>query len=993
MARFKARARAVDMLGRQQIAGIPTAISELFKNAHDAYADHVEVDFYRSDSLFILRDDGVGMSTKDFEGRWLTLGTESKVGAASGLRPPPIDPGKPRRPVLGEKGIGRLAIAAIGPQVLVLTRPKTHDASASLTAALIHWGLFRLAGVDLDEVDIPIRTFPAGTLPSAADIAEMVSAVRTNLTMIARDADPSLRHTIESELSRFNVDPRELNESLGSPSLGHLGHGTQFFIQPADESLIPAIEGAPDEDIAPPLIKTLVGFTNTMTPNHPNPSIRTAFRDHKNDDLEDDLIEEKAFFTPDEFHNADHHIEGHFDEFGQFVGSVTVYGEKSAEHVVPWSRARGRATDCGPFRIDVAVVQGIATQSTLPSEDWVLMVRKLNRIGGLYIYRDGIRVLPYGNNDYDFLDIERNRTKSASDYYFSYRRMFGVIEIGGDKNAALVEKAGREGFRENRAYRQFRDILKNFFVQIAVDFFREGGNRAERYHSRRIEIDRLEKARKMREKQVAARRSAFRTRLEHVLTRMEDGGPTRDAAKIVGELERELLGVHAVTDPDEAARAILNAEDTARRALHELRESYRVTPPRGVGLPKLVRKNLETYRDHFSRFGTDLLIPTQARVESLLINSAHRAQVAIDRRMRFERALLELTSEAKRSTQAESHQIRSAAKTVQERVTTIARESLATVDRVVKEVLSEAARLDISRLEDHEFVEHRTRLEDEVQHSSETQRRILSEIAEQLRHVAQLDRSDPDAISAFEVTEALEDEVIALRERSEADLELAQLGMAIQVINHEFDNTIKSVRTSIRELRAWADSNAGLAGVYTNIRRNFDHLDGYLTLFTPLQRRLYRNPVTFTGNDIFKFLNDLFQERLSRARVEFEATTAFKRHKVVGYPSTFYPVFVNLVDNALYWLERASGPPRVRLDATRESMLIENSGPPVADRDKDLIFDQGFTRKPGGRGLGLHISRQVLNRENYTIRVVEPSSDMGVAFEILPESTTADGDK
>jgi len=41
MATFKARARALDMLGRQQIAGVPTAINELFKNAHDAYADRV----------------------------------------------------------------------------------------------------------------------------------------------------------------------------------------------------------------------------------------------------------------------------------------------------------------------------------------------------------------------------------------------------------------------------------------------------------------------------------------------------------------------------------------------------------------------------------------------------------------------------------------------------------------------------------------------------------------------------------------------------------------------------------------------------------------------------------------------------------------------------------------------------------------------------------------------------------------------------------------
>lgn len=56
MARFTTRARAVDMLGRQQMADIPNVISELFKNAQDAYADVVEVDYFGSDGLFVLRD-------------------------------------------------------------------------------------------------------------------------------------------------------------------------------------------------------------------------------------------------------------------------------------------------------------------------------------------------------------------------------------------------------------------------------------------------------------------------------------------------------------------------------------------------------------------------------------------------------------------------------------------------------------------------------------------------------------------------------------------------------------------------------------------------------------------------------------------------------------------------------------------------------------------------------------------------------------------------
>ena len=58
MVGIRVRARTLDMLGRQQIAGVPTAISELFKNSHDAYARNVEVDFFRGSGLFVLRTTG-----------------------------------------------------------------------------------------------------------------------------------------------------------------------------------------------------------------------------------------------------------------------------------------------------------------------------------------------------------------------------------------------------------------------------------------------------------------------------------------------------------------------------------------------------------------------------------------------------------------------------------------------------------------------------------------------------------------------------------------------------------------------------------------------------------------------------------------------------------------------------------------------------------------------------------------------------------------------
>ena len=164
MAKFRTKARAVDMLGRQQIADASTAISELFKNAHDAYADHVEVDFFRSDLLLVIRDDGIGMTLKEFESNWLVLGTDSKVALPQGTQPHRLL-NKLERAIMGEKGIGRLAIAFLGPQVLVLTRSARDDERDTLVMCHVHWGLFAQPSLNLDDIEIPIRCIAAGNLP------------------------------------------------------------------------------------------------------------------------------------------------------------------------------------------------------------------------------------------------------------------------------------------------------------------------------------------------------------------------------------------------------------------------------------------------------------------------------------------------------------------------------------------------------------------------------------------------------------------------------------------------------------------------------------------------------------------------------------------------------------------------------------------------------------------------------------------------------------
>lgn len=973
MATFKARARTLDMLGRQQIAGIPTAISELFKNAHDAYASRVEIDYYRSDGLFVLRDDGLGMTHEDFVSRWLTIGTESKFDPA--MVPLP-DPDMEARPMLGEKGIGRLAIATIGAQVLVLTRARTSDGLSDLTAAFLNWSIFEQPGIDLDEVDVPTRSFPVGTLPTATDVAGMVEEFRNTCAGLAPRDNGEYKARLMAELLSFEVDPVEVDAYTPDLSLV-TGSGTHFIIKPSSDLLQEDIDGDQGTDKATekatPLRKALLGFSNTMVPGS-HSVIRTAFRDHKTDDDAEDLIAAEEFFRPDEFDNADHRIQGRFDEHGQFLGVVSIYGETVEDHIIPWSGARGRRTDCGPFSVDFAAFEGESRHSTIPYQEYAILAAKADKLGGLYIYRNGIRVLPYGDTDYDWLDIELRRTKGMSYYYFSHRKMFGFVEIDAEHNRGLREKAGREGFQENRAYRQFKAILKNFLLQAAADFFRVDGVHGDRFGERKDELSTEDAARRRREKQVSERKRKFEEQLNGFFDELGRNEPQDQALALGESVAERVLAATSNNDRDQAASEVLALEREAYAEIRSLEDRYRISRPR-VGLSKSTLRDWSVYRSEFESLQENVFRPTRELIADVVGEEVEKARLMIDRRVRTEAALEDLGREVRKTTGESSKAVRAKAGDMAVEVGHVARGCLRAVESELRTVVSEFQRADFADLSDEMFVEMRDGLERRILEVTEDQSALLLSILDQLQAVDTTGKN-----SAADQLMAIEQRNVLLEEELEADMHLAQLGMAIEIINHEFSGTIRSVRNNLRRLKAWADSNSGLRGLYDSIRTSFDHLDGYLTLFTPLQRRLYRKEVEIVGSEIAEFLEELFAARFERHAISFSPTRSFAEAKFVGFPSTFYPVFVNLVDNAVFWLSQQH-PDRdrwIRLDAEDGALLVQDSGPGVNLQDRDAIFEFGFSRKPGGRGLGLHIGRESLRRVGYDLSLVE--GDDGTTF-------------
>lgn len=982
MAKFRTSARTVDMLGRQQIAGIPTAISELFKNAHDAYATHVEADYFRPENLLVLRDNGLGMTLDDITTRWLVLGIHSRTDHTSNLDSLAANLDLPIRARTGEKGIGRLAIAAIGPQVLVVTRARRSEGLHPLVASFINWTIFELPGVALDEIDVPVIELHNDDLPNGDDLARLVDSVRQNLKGLRGKTDDQIIDRIEQELSEASFDVGDLQQRFSGTRFEGSNTGTHFYIQPTDTMLATALDAKPELRRIGDLQKTLMGFANTMVPKRSRAPITTAFRDHRSPDYCESVIGPEEFFTPEEFASADHAIQGEFDEYGQFMGTVSVYGREPEPHVIAWPEARGRRTSCGPFTIDFAYLQGRLRESRVPRNDWSELSNKLNKMGGLYIYRNGIRILPYGNTDYDFLNIEERRNLGAGYYFFSYRRIFGVIDLPLDSTNRLIEKAGREGFRENRGYRQFRSILENFFVQLAADFFRDESLRGGLYGQIKAELDRQHRARQRQAQQSRQRRHAFEELLRDRAALIASTEPIVAVDAVLQKLLGDLSSAAQLSDPDDKIRAIVGAEIAAHDHLSDLRNRLRVRQPRGFALSKTLRQDLLAYRAEYNRLEEETLKPALTRLHELVDEAA--LELDASRRRRFDAATQAAWSAARESVSESRRHSEEQLRATQDLVSAAMREAIAELESQLNEIAQRVQRTDLANLDDSELVQLRLDYDEEIESIASQKRAQLDAIARQLESITVVPDEFGDIILQEDVTGAIEEELIALQERAEADLELTQLGMAIEIVDHEFQATIRSIRNNLRRFRAWADVNEHLSEVYNNIRVSFDHLDGYLTLFTPMHRRLYRSEVLIQGSKIERFLQDLFKERLKRHDIDLSASSSFKKHSFKGYPSSFYPVFVALIDNAIFWLQDQTYSREIRLDAIEGMMTLSDNGPGISERDRDIVFEPGFTRKPGGRGLGLYISKDVLAKAGYDLIIGEPLDGKGTMFTLCP---------
>ncbi|MCQ2091163.1 MAG: ATP-binding protein [Fibrobacter sp.] len=91
----------------------------------------------------------------------------------------------------------------------------------------------------------------------------------------------------------------------------------------------------------------------------------------------------------------------------------------------------------------------------------------LRNNGGVRVFRDNMRVWDYGEVGNDWLGLDARRINDPS-RTISNRLLLAAVYLNGDKSDGLVEKANREGFVDNAAFKIFQDACRFAILNVEV---------------------------------------------------------------------------------------------------------------------------------------------------------------------------------------------------------------------------------------------------------------------------------------------------------------------------------------------------------------------------------------------------------------------------------------------------------------------------------------------------------------------------------------------
>jgi len=224
-----------------------------------------------------------------------------------------------------------------------------------------------------------------------------------------------------------------------------------------------------------------------------------------------------------------------------------------------------------------------------------------------------------------------------------------------------------------------------------------------------------------------------------------------------------------------------------------------------------------------------------------------------------------------------------------------------------------------------------------------------------------------------------------LEQRLQQTERLKALGTLAAGIAHEIRNPLATINFNTQMLQRELHLDAAQQQMFDDVLKEIRKMDRIvqqvLHFARPREPQFQPNQL----NEVVRYCMDMAKAYLVKANVVVCLDTSDGLPSVVMDFSQICQVVMNVIINAIESMpnggnltvatERQDDPPSLVLQVT-------DTGTGILEEDKDRIFDPFFTRKPEGTGMGLSISRQILEKHGAFVDV-ETEPGKGTTFRII----------
>lgn len=498
-------ARLLTMLGDQLIKNELIALTELVKNSYDADADFCNVEFCDFDinkknkpiSSIIIDDNGYGMSYDIITKHFLNPATPIKKKGNE------LRQSKKGRICQGEKGIGRFSMLKLGKKVTIYSKEEF--------AQEVHKVVFDFTKYDdeflmsfkteediyLDELVIEYESMSVDNIPLDISIKKYNYGTAIIIESLKGEWDVKKIEEFEKDMLRFcpfEVDQNKIVENMD--------FNVKIFINDNEErykeSKLKEIENLIED-------KSLYKIFGKYDESERRLIFSYIEANEKRKDITLSLVECQERNSLD------------FQAIKFFQDNLKKYYEN------------GKTTICGDFKYEFYVFDFDSKQNEVFG--LTTSQKELVRDHRIFLYRDGIRVQPYGAADDDWLQIDRTRASDKAGNMFSNDQLIGQIAITKNKNPNLRDKTSREGIIEdNESFSQFSKIIKGLLAYIRIKLYQNYKFRQKQNNEQKLSVQ----------------KKAQRT--ENIEKLLEFAADNKPVVKIIKNIEKDFKEQERVFD-------------------------------------------------------------------------------------------------------------------------------------------------------------------------------------------------------------------------------------------------------------------------------------------------------------------------------------------------------------------------------------------------------------------------------------------------------------